>query len=281
MRNLTIKRESSFVGWLAKSQIYIEDPNGDTKIAGVNCRRLGAVKNGGEETFEIGHESLKVFVISDKLSKDYSNDFYIIPEGDMNIHLSGKCEYNPTTGNAFRFYNNDSGEAGENRKKNSKTGIIILVIALVVGFVLGFASVILESCAPMDISYSNMTMTVTADFVEDNDSYGYDACFANDYIAIFIDKHSFADIPELKDYTLTEYGNYIIDVYDLGGSIKSENGLKYYEYTNTNDGDIFKFRGYIYEDENAFWSIEFGGYAEDFELYEEDIEAWAASVVFE
>ena len=60
-----------------------------------------------------------------------------------------------------------------------------------------------------------------------------------------------------------------------------ENGLKYYEYTNTNDGDIFKFRGYIYEDENAFWSIEFGGYAEDFELYEEDIEAWAASVVFE
>ena len=215
MRNLTIKRESSFVGWLAKSQIYIEDPNGDTKIAGVNCRRLGAVKNGGEETFEIGHESLKVFVISDKLSKDYSNDFYIIPEGDMNIHLSGKCEYNPTTGNAFRFYNNDSGEAGENRKKNSKTGIIVLVVALVVGFIIGFASTILESCVPTEISYSNMTMTVTSDFVE-VDNNGFDACFANYDIAIFIDKHSFSDVPELEGYTLTEYGNAIIDEYDLG-----------------------------------------------------------------
>ena len=281
MRNLTIKREKNFVGCLISSKVYIEDyESSDLTINKIPCRKLGEVKNGEEKTFEIGNNEAKVFVISDKLSKDYSNEFYQLSAGENDVALIGKCEYNPAGGNAFRFYNNDTEETVKNRKKGNKVGIIILVCALVVGFILGFVSVFIESCAPMDISYSNMTMTVTAEFEKDSDSYGFDCCYYSYDISIFIDKHSFADMPNLKNLSLREYGNAIIDEYDLGGSLKTENGLTYYEYTNTNDGDVYMFRGYIYESYDAFWSIEFGALKEDFIDREDEIKEWAASVAF-
>ena len=73
MRDLTIKRHKSFVGCLAKFKVYIEDPaSRELTIAGVPCRKLGELKNGQEQTFQIGTEETRLFVISDKFSKDYS-----------------------------------------------------------------------------------------------------------------------------------------------------------------------------------------------------------------
>ena len=80
MRDLCIKRNKSFVGCLAKLKVYIEDIDSkDIVINGVSCRRLGELKNGEMKTFQIGEESAKVFVIADKISKGYCNEFYIIP----------------------------------------------------------------------------------------------------------------------------------------------------------------------------------------------------------
>ena len=65
MRDLSIKRNKSFVGCLAKLKVYIEDIDSkDIVINGVPCRKLGELKNGEMKTFQIGEESAKVFVIA-------------------------------------------------------------------------------------------------------------------------------------------------------------------------------------------------------------------------
>ena len=79
MRNLTIKRQKSFVACLGKMKVYIEDPMAnDLVIKGVYCRKLGDLKNGEEKTFQIGDNAAKVFVIADALSKDFCNEFILI-----------------------------------------------------------------------------------------------------------------------------------------------------------------------------------------------------------
>lgn len=70
MRNLTVKREKSFVACLITMKVFAEDKeHGETVIDGTPCRRIGELKNGEEKTFPIGEECVKIFVIADELSK--------------------------------------------------------------------------------------------------------------------------------------------------------------------------------------------------------------------
>ena len=46
MRNLTVKREKSFVACLITMRVFAEDrEHGETVIDGTPCRRLGELKN--------------------------------------------------------------------------------------------------------------------------------------------------------------------------------------------------------------------------------------------
>ena len=139
MRNLTIKRTKTFVASLGKLKIYIEDPMAnELKINGVSCRKLGEIKNGEEKTFEINETAAKVFVIADKLSKDYCNEFYQLYDGQEDIFLTGQNKFNPMNGNAFVFDNNDNPEVLAARKKGKQKGLIVLIVAAIIGFILGF-----------------------------------------------------------------------------------------------------------------------------------------------
>lgn len=139
MRNLTITRTKSFVGCLCKMKIYIEDSAcGELYINDVPCRKLGDLKNGNKKTFVVGNESLKVFVIADKLSKNFCNEYYQLPMGEGDIYLSGKNRYNPAAGNPFRFDNNENPDAIANRKRGRNISLIIIFIAIIVVFLLGY-----------------------------------------------------------------------------------------------------------------------------------------------
>lgn len=139
MRKLTIRRTQSFVACLAKAKVYIEDRvAGDTTINKVPCRKLGEVRNGEAQTFEIADEALKVFVIADALSKSYCSDMYELPEGQEDIVLTGQNRFNPVVGNAFRFDNNNSEAAKANRKRGIGIGVGVFIASIAVGFAVGF-----------------------------------------------------------------------------------------------------------------------------------------------
>ena len=139
MRKLTIERRKTFVACAMKMKVYVEtDGVGDIVINNTPCVKLGTLKNGEKQTFEISEKAVKVYVIADSVSKDYCNDFYQLPEGVDDIELSGQNKFNLANGNAYVFDNNDNPEAAENRKKGKRTGTVVLVIAIVVGAIVGF-----------------------------------------------------------------------------------------------------------------------------------------------
>ena len=143
MRKLTLKRKKSLVASIMKVKVYIEDENcNEIQIGGVPCRKLGTLKNGEEKTFEISEESAKLFVIVDKVSKNFCNDFYQLPAGNEDISLSGKNVFNPFAGNPFYFDGVTDENVLKNRKKGKKIGIAIAISAFIVGFVIGFCLIV-------------------------------------------------------------------------------------------------------------------------------------------
>ncbi|MBO5866642.1 MAG: hypothetical protein J6Q55_01120 [Clostridia bacterium] len=140
MRELTIVRQKSFVGCAGKVKIYIEDhQNSELAINGVPCRKLGELKNNQEQTFTITEDAVKLFAIYDILSKDKFNEVVNLPASNEPIKLTGKAHFNPSAGNPFRFEGITDEETLTNRKKGSNFGMILMIIAVAVGFVVGFA----------------------------------------------------------------------------------------------------------------------------------------------
>lgn len=280
MRNLTIKRTKSFVACLMKIKIYIEDPtSNEILINNTPCRKIGDLKNGEEKTFQISEQAAKVFVIADKFSKNYCNEYYQIPEGQDDIFLSGKNKYNPANGNAFRFDNNESEGIVANRKKGTRKGLGVLIAALIigviVGLVIGFLSVL-----PEDKTFSSdgMTITLTDEFRKFNDDE-YTAVYDSAKVAVFVSK-----VDATKEDSLAEFAEMLAVYSDLSpDSVKTADGLTYITYNNINSQNnvTYQYTAYLYQTDDAFWVVEFATDKKDADDYAKDITEWAKSVRFE
>ena len=297
MRILTIKRKKKFVACLGKLKVYIEDPtSNEIKISGTPCRKLGVLKNGEEKSFPIEETAAKIFVIADKLSKNYCNEFYQLPEGQEDIFLSGENKYNPATGNAFRFDNNDTPEATLNRKRNVRKGLVILAIAAVIGFIIGFASVSLfkgneddnpSTQAPVTeqtFSIEGMDITLTSEFQEvdlKDDTQNYTVAYGSENVAVFVLREDFKYIPGAETYTLDYYRDLVLEANDLSEDHAVEkDGLTGFVYDRPNEktNEIYRYFSYVYKGDDAFWMIQFATLKENADQYEAQILEWAKTV---
>ncbi len=292
MRTLTIKRTKSFVACLAKTKIYIEDAvNPELTIADVPCRKLGELKSGEEQRFEIDEGAHRVFAIVDKLSKEYCNDHYPIPAGEEDVTLSGKHIWKSSQGNPFRFDNLTDPVALAYRLRSKKKALkvhwIALLIGLVIGIVAGIGIVSMEKSEPQLFQKNGMNITLTNDFYEFTDEYtgeGFTACYASGDVAIFAIEERFDAYEGLDEYTLDEYGMDIIIGNGFGDSVqlKKNGALCWFEYESTDaeTNENYHYSAYLYKERDAFWMVQFGALAEEYEKYRSEIEAWANSIMF-
>ena len=129
------------------------------------CRKLGELKNGEEATFEIGEDAVKVYVIADKLTRGYCNDYYQLEAGAEDIYLTGRNDFDLGSGNAFRFDNNANGPDETQKKKSRRTGLIVTIAAALVGAVLGYLIVSglhsAKAAAPKTFTAEEMSITLT------------------------------------------------------------------------------------------------------------------------
>jgi len=283
VRNLTIQRGKTAVGALAKAKVYIEDLSGDLVISGVRCRKLGEIKNGQEATFYIGNTAAKIFVISDKLSRNFCNDFYALPEGGEDVVLTGSCKFNPFLGNAFRFDNNDSFEVYQNRKQGKKKGVVIMAAAILVGLAVGWllgGSIFHKSSpGPTTFSVKGMSITLPGEFVETHDGR-FTACYTSEEAGVFALKEPFTLLEGSENKTPFQYGHMVIETNGLhASSIKKENDLVYFTYESP-DGTVF-YMAFLYKTEDAFWMVQCATNVEDAEKMTPRFKAWAASVKFD
>jgi len=278
MRYLTIKRAKRFVACLAKMKVYIEDhERADINIGGVPCRRLGELKNGEEATYMVTSGAAKVFVIADTLSKNFCNEYYQLEEGEEDVVLTGRNEFNPASGNAFRFDNNNSEGAVANRKRGTRIGVIVLIVAAAIGFVIGI--IIGLNTFPETFSAEGMSITVTDEFIE-TDVQGYTLVLGSPDVAIFAIKEEFNLFD--SEYSLDEYAELVIDANEFDVTLKSVDGLLYFEreFTNTEENVTYRYYSFVYEGKDAFWFIQFAVEVEKAPEYVEDIFEWARSVEF-
>lgn len=286
MRKLTIKRNKAYPACLAKDKIYIEDhENSDITINGVPCRKIGILKNGEEKTFEIGFAPTRVYVISDKLSRNTANDFYKVPLGEEDITLTGEHKYNPFSGNTFRFDGVTDEEILAHRKKLSRKSAIFYIIFAVLVFAGTLAlNIWLETeVEPVTFNYSEMSITLTSEFSERNVE-GYSACYESYENVILIIKDDREYFENFDTYTLKEYAQDTItyNEFDSSVKLKEEMGLTYFEYDFTDEetGDAYSYFVPMYKSSDAFWFFQFASFEEDYETYREQFIEWAKTVEF-
>lgn len=284
MRNLTIKREESFIGKLFSAKVYIADEfEGDKiEIAGKKCRYLGSIKNGGEKTFEITNEKCRVFVISDKITKDIHNDFYTISAGQRDLTITGKNQCNILNFGAFMFDGMPTREMARNRQYNKTLGSIViscfLVICLVLGLIFGLASGNNKT-----FKYENMRITLNKDFTETSVN-GWEFCFSSLDATIFGRKETIEDYPLLEGFSLNEYSSLVLSNTKIDSSVelKKHNDYYYFSYVSNNvggKGDVMYY-AMMFDAPDGFMVAYFSCLAEKVETLGPQIFEWADSVRF-
>lgn len=284
MRTLTIQRTKHFAGCLGTMKVYIEDMIfSDLVIDGRPCRKLGTLKNGETQTFEISETAARVYVIADRFSKGYSNDFYEIPAGEENIVLSGRNHFNPAAGNPFYF----DGEAGDavlrNRKKGIRNGAIVLAGSLIVGFAIGFLLIfgLQGSGDPKTFSYEDLQITLTDQFSKVS-MEGFDVCYRSREAAVLVLQEPFSLAAGLEDYSLKEYADLVIKSNSLPASVEvqTQDGLTFFEYSATTSGNTYTYLAAVYKTGDAFWLVQFTVPADRAAEYRPAFLEWAASAAF-
>ena len=283
MRNLTVKRRKTFVACLIKMKVYIEDPaECDTFINGVPCRKLGTLKSGEQKTFSIDNEERRLYVIADTLSREFCNDFFIIPAGECDVEVSGKNKFNPANGNAFRFDGVDDQQVLKNRKRGTKIGTVVMICSILLGIIIGISSTLPLIRRDKTFSCDGMEITLTNEFRK-IDLDGFSACYGTTEVSVFILKESFSLIEGFEDLTLAELGDLVLQANeDLSIPLTTLDGVTYFEYERLNpeNGNLYYFITCLYKSADAFWIVEFATAAENREQYSPLFIEWAQTVTF-
>ena len=287
MRNITIQRRKRFVACAAKMKVYIEDAmRPELEINGVPCRKLGELKNGAQQTFTVGDEPAKLFVIAGKTSKNYCNDFVQLPQGSEDLFFSGQNEMNTASGNAFRFDCNDP-ETVQNRQQGKKKGWGVLIVAILIGAVVGFLIPKLinakKASEPKTFTSHGMSITLTEEF-EESARMGYTFSYEGDYVICVGLREAFDLYEGLEDISLQEYGELVLEANELtDNELKEKDGLTYFDYDNYDPESKLSYRYFCYlmKCDDAFWMIQFSTLESKVDEYEDDILKWVKSVQFE
>ena len=278
MRNLTIKRNKSFVGCAAKDLVYIRDyQKPEITIEGVPCRKLGQLKNGEEQTFTIADEEQQIFLIVDLLSKERCNASITIPEGQEDVSLSGKHHFSLGS-NPFRFDGVQLPEAEiAKQKKNNRKGAIIMIAAIVIGVVIGlFSSGLfnIDTTSPKTFTKEGFEITLT-DAFQETELEGFFTCYESKTTFAFVvqeEKEIFGDI------TLDEYADLVLEANERTGLKKNENGdFVWFAYTDTPETQELYYLSVCYEGEDYFWVITFSTPAVNQEDFHPKFIQWAES----
>ncbi len=136
-----------------------------------------------------------------------------------------------------------------------------------------------KPAAEKTFTFENMSITLTEDF-EQAATMSFDALYNAGEIAVFVLKDPMdEELP--ADLSLKEYLEGVDDAFEMNGSdVVTEDGLTYLTYTNENEGVPAIFVTVAYKSGEAFWLLQFGCAASDYNRFKDDIFTYAKSVTF-
>lgn len=287
MRNLTIKREKRFAACAVRMKVYIEDScANDLTINGSACRFLGTLKNGEEATFSVSDAEARVYVIADKLSKDYCNDYYTLPAGTEDVSLTGRNKLDLASGNAFRFDGVEDAGALKNRAKGRNKGAVVLVAAIIIGLILGgiggsflVRSILSSPGKPQEFRVADLRITLTDKFRE-VEVPQYTGAFESKEVAVFVLQENRGPFDAFGVNTLTDYAKAVQQTNGHTAPIEEDEYFLYYEYSfkNPSTGKEYHYFTMMYKNPVDFYIVQFAVPDEKTEEYRDTVMEWARSV---
>lgn len=280
MRVLTMIRHKSFVGCAAKAKVYIDDPAGELDINGVRCRKLGELKNGQQQSFPISDAPCRIYVVADKISRSYCNEYFALPEGQEPVFLSGKYTFDPGRGNAFRFDGNETPEILALRKQGRAKGIAVLAVAAVIGVIVGWLAVSLLMGLPAQekvFQDEGFSITLTEDF-KSSSQEGFELCYLSQKVGISVLTDEISQLPNRENTSVEEYAQLVITSNNVNSSVRKQDGLVYFEFDRTASGKDFSYVAFVFRGADEFWLVQFSTESKNAAQYREDIFRWASSV---
>ena len=282
MRKVYLTRDKSFVACLAKLNVYVEDANNpEDVIADIPCRKVCKIANGETISFEIPDEETRVIVIADKLSKNLCNDYYRVPAGVSDVEIGGKCTYNPGAGNPFRFHGVTDEDILANRKRSGRKGLITILIAALVGFVIGFVGT-------MDTWFVNdkvfkaddFEITLTTQFTEDYENGSHIFYSKDCSVAVVVfDFEQHADLAPLSEMDFLNLLK-MNDGFSVSAELRNLEGLYIVEEQAESEiGDIRSYFTVFKKSDDAFYLFEFGCENEKYQEYRNQFIDWAKTIV--
>lgn len=284
MRNVTIQREKTIVACLSTIKVYLEDPAAnELTVCGTPCRLLGTLKNGERKTFSVEEDERRLFVIADRISKDYANESYLLPAGGQDPFLTGKNCFEPSRGNAFRFAGNNTPQVAQARRRGKKTGLIVLIVAFLVGVAGGSLLMrgVFDREVPKTFTDRGFSITLTSAFRPTEQEPFY-LCYDSEKVAVFVLREAFSDYGELEAYSPEDYARFTISANGLDAPLlRTASGILYFEYEEENEEEqCFYHRAYSYRSDDAFWLVQYACRVSDAESLLPRFDAWADTVAF-
>ncbi len=302
MRNLIISREHSDAAAKDAYVVYIEEHAvPECKIDGIWVRRLGTVRDGEIARFRIADREAKVFVVKNKLTRNYSNACYHIDEGESDVFLKGRCVKNPWKLDPFRFEEEDSYEVEQFRAKVKKKrtmvalGVVAVLISLSYIAMSGMLSSLVDpnrdiyqpegwrdDAGEKVFEEPNITITLTENFTAHYNHQGYYVVYDSEKITAFVVREAFDTYPSFKDLSIVEYGKKIIEVNKLGNiGVEEKDGIGYFTFSsiNSSNKENYIYYAYLYKSEDACWFVHFAVPESANAEYGDDIQAWASTIV--
>ncbi len=143
-----------------------------------------------------------------------------------------------------------------------------------------------DTTSPETFKVDNMSITLTSDFEAQN-MEGYTATYIDEKntVGAFIIQENFSLLEGFENWTLDEYASVLksgIPESAEVGDIKTENGIKYFEYefTNAELNLTYYYYTVVFKDTDCFWTVQFTCLAEDKAEAKTVFEGYAKSITF-
>lgn len=281
MRYLTLQRIKSAIDFFVTIKVYIEDPtSNEILIQGVPCRKIGEIKNGEQQSFMIGDEKLRIYIMSMKIDKNLCPDFYEVPAGTENVFLTCKFIWHPILADICRFEGVPTDEMKYRRKQNLKKSFWIVPLTIIIYAVLIIAiwNFSFNTPQPKMFTHYGLSITLNEDFVTEDKNDVY-AVYTSNEISV-----TSAHIPldNFADYSVAEFSDRHIETNRFDAVTQQKDGLTFYEhevaYSKNNQWHHTTF---FYKTDNYFYFVDFSIRTDLYDEYKDDIFKYAKSVTFQ
>lgn len=281
MRYLTLQRTKSAIDFFVTIKVYIEDPaSNEIKIQGVPCRKIGELKNGEQQSFIIGDEKLRIYIMSMKIDKNLCPDFYEVPAGTENVFLTCKFIWHPILTDVCRFEGVPTEEMKYHRKQNLKKSFWIVPLALIIYAVImtSIWNFSFNTPQPKIFTHYGLSITLNEDFVTEDKNEVY-AVYTSNEISV-----TSAHIPlgYFADYSVAEFSDRHIETNRLDTVTQQKDGLTFYEYEVTySKNNQWHHTTFFYKTDDYFYIVLFSIRKDLYDDYKDDIFEYAKSVTFQ